>query len=618
VAAVAASVHASADQPERRSPGSRAQRFLAEAGEVLAASLDYDATLDSIANLAVPAIADWCAVILVGDPDTDTRIASAHVDPELSPIVQGLDWDLAAAFTGNNDQADTARSSRPSLFADVTDEQLECLLPDERERAQGRRLETRALIVAPLHIRSRRIGAILLATSSSDRTYAEADLAMVEDLARRAAVAIDNARLYHEAREAEARIRQQAERLEALAEASNAFAMARLDLDAVLHTVTRRVGDLLGDVCSIRLLSEDGQMLLPVAFHHTIPAAYDVFKTLPSFGPRGVHEGTVGQVMLTGQPLLVANRSVEDWRPMVLPDWIPYIEQFGMHSILIVPLRAGGTTIGTLGLWREATPEPFTLDDQQFVQDLADRAGLAVDNARLYAGARAAIAARDEFLSVAAHELKTPVTSLRGYAQLLLRQLNRGNEIPPDRLRSGLASIDRQTWRLSALISQLLDTSRIHSGELAVRTSSTDIVELVADLVEHARTLSDAHEITVDVQQPLVAEIDSLRIEQVLTNLIENAIKFSPAGGLIAIEAGVSEGGWLRIAVQDSGPGVPESERERIFERFYQIDTVGNASGMGLGLYISRQIVTLHGGTIAVEAPETGGTRFVIHLPVAR
>lgn len=618
MAAVAASVHAAADQPERRSPGSRAQRFLAEAGEVLAASLDYDATLTSIANLAVPAIADWCSVILFGDRASAKRTASAHIDPDLSLSVQALDWNLALAFTSDNGQADPPRGSRPTLFADVSDEQMGQLLPDDLQRADGRRLETRSLIVAPLNIRSRRIGAILLATAGSDRRYADADLAMVEDLARRAAVAIDNARLYHEARDAEARIRQQAERLEALAGASNAFAMARLDLDAVLHTVTRRVADLLGDVCSIRLLSEDGQLLLPVAFHHTIPAAYDVFKTLPSFGPRGVHEGTVGHVMLTGQPLLVANRSVEDWRPMVLPDWIPYIERFGMHSILIVPLRAGGTTIGTLGLWREATPEPFTLDDQQFVQDLADRAGLAVDNARLYARAQAAIAARDEFLSVAAHELKTPVTSLRGYAQLLLRQLNRGNEIPHDRLRGALASIDRQTWRLSALISQLLDTSRIHSGELTVQTSLTDIVGLVAELVEHARTLSDAHEIVVDVQHPLVAAIDGLRIEQVLTNLLENAIKFSPAGGLITIDARESEGEWLRIAVQDSGPGVPESERERIFERFYQLDNEGNASGMGLGLYISRQIVTLHGGTIAAEAPDTGGTRFVIRLPIAR
>jgi GAF domain-containing protein len=386
VAAVAASVHASADQPERRSPGSRAQRFLAEAGEVLAASLDYDATLASIAGLAVPAIADWCSVIIAGDRTSDKRIASAHVDPELSPILQALDWDFATALTGNDDQADPARSSRPSLFADVRDELLARLLPDDLQRAEARRLETRSLIVAPLHIRSRRIGAILLAIAESDRQYAEVDLAMVEDLARRAAVAIDNARLYHEAREAEARIRQQAERLEALAEASNAFAMARLDLDAVLNTVTRRVAELIGDVCSIRLLSEDGQMLLPVAFHHTIPNAYDVFKTLPSFGPRGVHEGTVGQVMLTGKPLLIADQSVEDWRPVVLPDWIPYIERFGMHSILIVPLRAGGTVIGTLGLWREATPEPFTLDDQQFVQDLADRAGLAVDNARLREG----------------------------------------------------------------------------------------------------------------------------------------------------------------------------------------------------------------------------------------
>jgi signal transduction histidine kinase len=283
-----------------------------------------------------------------------------------------------------------------------------------------------------------------------------------------------------------------------------------------------------------------------------------------------------------------------------------------------VPLHARGETTGALGLFVTDPARQYGPAELGLAEQLAGRAGLAIDNARLYREARRAIQVRDEFLSVAAHELKTPVTSLRGYAQLLLRQLNRGNEIPPDRLKLALASIDRQTWRLSALISQLLDTSRIHSGELAVRTSSTDIVELVAELVEDARTLSDAHDITVDVQQPLIAEIDSLRIEQVLTNLIENAIKFSPTGGLIMIEAGECEGGWLRIAVQDSGPGVPESERERIFERFYQIDNLGSAGGMGLGLYISRRIVTLHGGTIAVEAPESGGTRFVIQLPIAR
>jgi len=614
---VAASVHAAADQPERRSSGSLAQRYLAEAGEILAASLDLDETLESIPRLTVPAIADWCSVVLDPDRGPSRLVASAHVDSSHEPILQRLQWDLSGSAANGTGQRETLSTTRPTLIADVTDEQLRRLLPDDGQHANGRELGTQSLVIAPLRIRSRWIGAILLGRVSSERAYSDADLAMVEDLARRSAVAIDNARLYQEAREAEVRIRHQASRLAALAEASNAFAMARLDLDTVLNTVTRRVAELLGDVCSIRLLSEDGQTLTPVAFHHTIPAAYEVFKTLPSFGARRVHEGTVGQVMQTGQPLLIVNRSVEDWRPVVLPDWIPYVEQFGMHSILIVPLRAGGTTIGTLGLWREATPEPFTLDDQQFVQDLADRAGLAVDNARLYSHAQAAIAARDEFLSVAAHELKTPVTSLRGYAQLLLRQINRGNDVPPERLRGALASINRQTWRLSALISQLLDTSRIHSGELAVQTSSTDVVELIAELVEHARTLSDTHTIDVDLQRPLVAEIDSLRIEQVLTNLLENAIKYSPAGGLIQIDAQITPDGWLRISVQDSGPGVPDIQRERIFERFYQFDHDGSAGGMGLGLYISRQIVTLHGGTIDIETPDEGGTRFVVRLPAA-
>ena len=608
---------ATADQPERRSPGSRAQRFLAEAGEVLAASLDYEETQASIARLSVPAFAYWCSVILNPNQDGDKRVASVHVDQASTLILQKLNWDIAGAIASLATESQPSQSVRPILVAEVTDRHLRLLLPNDEERTAGRELGTDSLIIAPLEIRAERIGAIILARKGAHRRFGDADLATSEDLARRASVALDNARLYHDAREAELRVRQQAARLQALAEASDAFAMARLDLDAVLNTVTRRVAELLGDVCSIRLLSEDGQSLIPVAFHHTIPAAYNVFKTLRSFGPRGVHEGTVGQVMQTGQPLLIVNRSLEDWRSTVLPDWIPYIEQFGMHSILIVPLRAGGTTIGTLGLWREATPEAFTFEDQQFVQDLADRAGLAVDNARLYSHAQAAIATRDEFLSVAAHELKTPVTSLRGYAQLLLRQLSRGNEISPGRLRSALASIDRQTWRLSALISQLLDTSRIHSGELTIQTSSTDVVELIGDLVEHARALSETHDIRIDVAGPLIADIDSLRIEQVLMNLLENAIKYS-SDGEIQVVAGTTPNGWLQISVEDTGPGIPDNQRERIFERFYQIDNDGNAGGMGLGLYISRQIVTLHGGTIEVQTQDTGGTRFVVRLPVTR
>ena len=606
VATVTVRVHATADQPDRRSPESRAQRFLADIGDVLAASLDDGTTVTALAEACVPAIADWCAVVISDDRMHNPSLASVHVDPGIDLLLRQFAWNVTS-LTGHN-------VTRPMLFTTDIDDTLRSMLLSDQHQQKCDDLGTTSLIVAPLRIRREPIGAILLATCNQTTPFTEADVALSDDLARRTAVAIDNARHYQEARAAEARMRHQAARLEALAEASKAFAMARLDLDAVLKAVTGRVAELLGDVCSIRLLSDDGASLIPVAFHHTIPEAYAVFQTLPSFGVRGVHEGTVGHVMKTGEPLLIPHRTVEQWKQLVLPDWIPYVEQFGMHSLLIVPLNAGGTTIGTIGLWRERTPEPFNLDDQQFLQDLADRAGLAVDNARLYSHAQAAIAARDEFLSVAAHELKTPVTSLRGYAQLLLRQLRRGEDIPTERLQNALASIDRQTWRLSVLISQLLDTSRIHSGELSVDPGRTDIKDLVGELIEQAATLSDTHEIVVDIAGPLIANVDALRIEQVLTNLIENAIKYSPSGGVVRVEAGIDDSGDLRIAVEDTGPGIPEDERERVFDRFYQINSQASG-GMGLGLFISRQIVAMHGGTIGVEAPDAGGTRFVLRLP---
>jgi signal transduction histidine kinase len=607
-------LHSPADRPERHGFSRSGQRFLADAGAILAASLDHDETLASIAHVIVPELADWCAVAIIADKASERRCVVAHVDGTIEAGLREIDWPAEWFPQPDVLRYCTREETQPVLLRDATAIDQSTLTTELI--AVCRQVGTSSMIAAPMEIRGRKLGVILLGASGGERVFGEADLPIVADLARRAAVALDNARLYQEARMAEERVRKQAERIKALEEASNAFAMARLDLDNVLVTIAQQVGDMLGDVCSIRLISDDGQLAIPVAFHHTNPEAFELFKTLRSFGPRRVDEGTVGHVLKTGEPLLISGRTLEDWRGNVLPDWIPYIERYGMHSLLIVPMRAGGTTIGTLGLWRESTLDPFTIDDQRFLQELADRAGLAVDNARLYSDAQAAIKARDEFLSVAAHELKTPVTSLRGYAQLLLRQSKRGDEIPPERLRAALASIDRQTFRLSSLISQLLDTSRIHSGELRVQTSSTDIAELIAELVEHARTLSDVHDIRIDVAKELVADIDSVRVEQVLTNLIENAIKYSPRGGVISIEAGRAGDEWMRIAVEDTGPGIPIAEQDRIFERFYQLDNRGTATGMGLGLYISRQIINLHGGSIVVESPESGGARFVVLLPL--
>jgi signal transduction histidine kinase len=228
---------------------------------------------------------------------------------------------------------------------------------------------------------------------------------------------------------------------------------------------------------------------------------------------------------------------------------------------------------------------------------------------------RRAEEARDEFLSVAAHELKTPLTGLKGFAQLLGRQVQ-ANEMPdPGRLGQALGAIDRQATKLSRLVSQLLDVSRIDAGRLVLDPRPTDVVGLVRSATESARVGAGDRSLEVEGPASLLAVVDPLRLEQVVTNLIDNAIKYSPGGGRVAIDVSRT-GNEVLVAVRDHGLGVPPEHRERIFERFHQAHTEHRLGGMGLGLYISRQIVELHHGRLTAEFPDDGGTRVIVTLPV--
>ena len=178
-----------------------------------------------------------------------------------------------------------------------------------------------------------------------------------------------------------------------------------------------------------------------------------------------------------------------------------------------------------------------------------------------------------------------------------------------------LETIDREAGKLARLVDQLLDVSRIQEGRLSLDRRPADLVDLVEDVAAVARWRTERHEIAVSRPSRLQAVVDALRLEQVLVNLLDNAMRYSPDGGRIELTLSEPEPSTVEIAVRDHGSGTPTEKRARIFERFYQAHTEDYASGMGLGLYISRQIVELHAGTIRAEFPEDGGTRFVIHVP---
>jgi signal transduction histidine kinase len=253
--------------------------------------------------------------------------------------------------------------------------------------------------------------------------------------------------------------------------------------------------------------------------------------------------------------------------------------------------------------------------DAELAAELAHRCDLAIENARLHAEAQRATRLRDEFLSVAAHELKTPMTTLRGYAQWLLRDLKQGPVIDPSLLDRALRAIDVQSAKLVDLTAQLLDVSRIEAGKLRLESREVDLVGLVRAAVDAGQAATRRHTLSLHAPRVFRAVVDPLRLEQVLGNLIDNAIKYSPQGGAIDVELGPAGRRKLRLVVRDHGLGVPPERRDNLFDRFYQAHGEGHFGGLGLGLYISRQIVELHGGRITAEFPPDGGSRFQVILP---
>jgi PAS domain S-box-containing protein len=232
--------------------------------------------------------------------------------------------------------------------------------------------------------------------------------------------------------------------------------------------------------------------------------------------------------------------------------------------------------------------------------------------------AERAVQERDEFLSVAAHELKTPLTSLRGFAQILLTYLNGGMLVTPERIQRALRQIEGQTEKVNRLVDQLLDVTRLDAGRLTLDRKMTDLTRLVHEVVAAAQTQTSAHTLVVTAPPTFWAYVDAMRMEQVLTNLVGNAIKHSSAGGTITVSVMIDPAGeMVQLAVRDQGPGIPEEHRAHIFDRLYQVNTGNSRSGLGLGLYISRQIVALHGGQLTVEFPAEGGSRFVARIPAS-
>jgi PAS domain S-box-containing protein len=297
-------------------------------------------------------------------------------------------------------------------------------------------------------------------------------------------------------------------------------------------------------------------------------------------------------------------------------DHLAVLRGLRFSSLVTVPLRARERVLGALLLARGAGEPSFTEADLTLAQGLALRAASALDNARLYDQARRAIRARDDVLGVVSHDLRTPLSVVAMCVTSLLGD----DQIADVRSRDALQTLQRANHWAQRLIQDLLDVSAIEAGGLSLTRRREDPVVLVMLAIQLNGELAAERAISLvpDLPDHLPpVDVDADRIVQALTNLIGNALKFTPHGGVVRI-GGVDEGGNLRLFVTDSGPGVPAEDAPHVFDRFWTARRTARARGTGMGLAIVRGIVEMHGGRVWLEPPAAGtGATFSVALPLA-
>jgi PAS domain S-box-containing protein len=670
-----ARLFAAADEAQRR------LRFAAEASAVLAGTLQYEETLSRLVRLAVPDLADWCLVDVLEPDGHIARVATAATDPVKNDLLEELRTSYSPRFESPQPAAAALRTGATTIFPSLDEEGLRSLVVDERHYEILRALAPRSAIAVPLIARGETVGALTLAWSESERDYDDELRQRAEELAARAALAVANARLYRGAQDAQSRLALLArasdvltsslayeETLAAVAglavpdfadacavdvleegrlvriaaapadaweldpaeDAGRVVASGESELRAgvsICVPMTAR-GATLG---AITFVAEgiasgfgDADLALAEELGRRAATAVDNARLFQQAEERGEAARALAYV---GDGVFLVDRqgTVRLWNPAAeaitalgakdvvhrrAADAIP-----GWDSIALrIPV---GSTPGA------AVRRPETLPVEIQGRELwLSIAGVAYPGGTVYAFRDLTEEHRIErlksdFVSTISHELRTPLAAIYGAALTLRRtDIVLGHD-----QRDGLLSvIASESDRLARIVHDVLYASRIEAGSLDVTIESADAEALARAIVDAARIHKpDGIEILFAAPRhlPRVAA-DPDKVSQVLSNLLENAVKYSPDGGEVELTL-EPIGRSMRFSVRDEGIGIPRGERERVFEKFYRLDPdlTRGVGGTGLGLYICREVIRRMGGRIWVQSGPGRGSTFLFELPLA-
>ncbi|HEX8456581.1 MAG TPA: PAS domain S-box protein [Pyrinomonadaceae bacterium] len=596
------------------------EHFLAEASTALSSSLEYETTLATVARLAVPQFADWCAVDMADEAGTLRRLVAAHVDPAK------IEWahEMYERYPPDPSEPQglyqVLRTGQSEFYPDIPDELLVAGARDEKHLEIMQQVGFRSAMLVPLKVRERVLGVITFVNTESSRHHTREDLARAEDLARRAALAVENARLYRAERQTREAAERTSDRLARLQAVSTALSQALTPQQVATAVIEQGISSLNAHAGVVVLLDDAGAELEVVTTVGFPPAVIEGWK-------RFALDAHVPLADAVRERLPVLVESFHDYNERY-PMLGPLASVTGSSALVALPLTVKGRTSGAMGLSFPRV-QSFNEEDRAFMLALAQQCAQALERARLYeteqrlrAEAETANRLKDEFLATVSHELRTPLTAIVGWSSML-----RTGDFDAATTARAIETIQRNALAQTQIIEDLLDVSRIITGKVTLDARPVELGAIVETALDSVRPAAVTKGITLKsetkaAERAAAAAVvwgDTARLQQVMWNLLANAVKFTPRGGEVTVSVSRA-GGHVRVAVSDTGQGISRDFLPYVFDRFRQADgtITRQHGGLGLGLSIVRHLVELHGGTVSVESAGEGqGATFRLELPAA-
>lgn len=590
-------------------------RFLSEASTTLNSSLDYEYTLRRVAEAVVPTLADWCAIDILKDDGTLERLATTHVNPDKVQWGLELHRRYPPDLNAPHGVAQVLRTGQSQYYPEISDAQLVAAARDATHLETLREVGMTSFMLVPLNARGRTLGAISFVWAESQCSYGPADLTLAEELAHRAAIALDNARLYQDAQQARKTAERAAERTACLQAVTAALSESLTPTQVAEVIISQSKVALAADAALIALCSEDGTALEIVQ-----SAGYD----------RALEDGRQRFSLDAPLPLTEAVRTKQPIWPETLSDRLtqyPHLAEaylsLPFQAWISLPLVLEDKALGGLSLAFKHF-RPLNQEDRDFILALTQQCAQAIVRAQLYAAEQNARAEaeqanrmKDEFLAILSHELRSPLNSILGWIKLLQTR-----EFDEAKRKRALETIERNAKLQTQLIDDLLDVSRILRGKMTMQVCNVHLETVIDAALETVNLSAEAKgiQIRVEVADDIgVVSGDPGRLQQVVWNLLANAVKFTPTDGMIDIRLS-RVGRYAQVQVCDTGKGIEPSFLPYVFEYFRQEDgtTTRKFGGLGLGLAIVRYLTELHGGTVQAQSAGEGlGATFTILLPIA-